>query len=80
MTIGKLSKLLIKMIEQGHARKRVCVQKDTFSHPLEDDVCVILNVEKAEMVCFPMLDDDGGTKILADGRERYNTALVIRGR
>jgi len=79
MTINKLQKLLAKLIEEGHGRKRVCVDKATFKHPLEEDGAVILGVEAAAIQIFPMLDDDGGVKILADGTESRHTALVFRG-
>ena len=42
MTIGRLHKLLGKMVEQGHARKPVCADKGTFFHPLESDGITIL--------------------------------------
>jgi hypothetical protein len=79
MTIGKLQKLLTAMVENGHGRKRVCVQKDTFKHILEEDGAVILDVESAGLESFPMMDDDGFTKTLADGTESCHTALVIKG-
>ena len=79
MTIGKFQKLLTDLVENGHARKRVCVQKDTFKHILEEDGAVILDVDSAGLMSFPMCDDDGGVKTLADGTESCHTALVIKG-
>ena len=79
MTIGKLHKLLTDMIAKGHARKRVYVNKATFYHALEEDGAVILDVEEARITSFPMMDDDGGVKELADGTESCHTALVLAG-
>ena len=79
MTILKLSRLCDQLIRNGHARKKVCVQKDTFSSPLENDGAVILPIDKGGLLSFPMIDDDGGVKILADGSESSHTALVLCG-
>jgi hypothetical protein len=79
MTIGRLHKLLGKMIEQGHARKKVCINKDSFFHPLEGDGAVILEAETAQIEAHPMIDDDGFTKFRADGSESMHTSLIIGG-
>jgi hypothetical protein len=79
MTIAKMHKLLGEMIQNGHGRKRVCVDKSTFRHPLEGDGAVILDVDSMEVVSFPMLDDDGFTKTRSDGSESCHTAAVICG-
>ena len=74
MTIGRLHKLLGRMIEQGHARKKVCINKTSFVHPLEGDGAVILEVETAQIESYPMLDDDGSTK-----ENSSHTSLVFGG-
>ena len=79
MTIGRLQKLLTVLVEKGHARKRVCVQKNTFRHALEDEGAIILDVDTAGLESFPLMGDDGGTKERADGSESCHTALVIKG-
>lgn len=79
MTVYQLLKILTILVDKGHARKRVCVQKDTFSHPLEDDGAVILDVKSASIMSFPMIDDDGFAKVLADGTDSCHTACVIKG-
>ncbi len=79
LTIGRLHTILADLISQGHARKRVCVQKDTFYCVAEDDGAVILGVVSADLECFPMMDEDGGTKILTNGQESCHTAVVLKG-
>lgn len=74
MTIGRLHKLLGRMIDQGHARKKICINKESFSHPLEGDGAVILEVETAQIESYPMLDDDGFTK-----ENSCHTSLVLGG-
>lgn len=79
MTINQLHKLTAKLIAQGAGRRQVLVAKDTFKHVLESDGCTILPVESAEMEVFPIADDDGGSAFLADGREKTQAGLVLRG-
>ena len=74
MTIGRLHKLLGRMIEQGHARKKVCVNKRSFAHPLEGDGAVILEVETAQIESYEMLDDDGFLK-----ENSCHTSLILGG-
>ena len=78
MTIGKLHKILTRLIENGHARKGVCVQKETFRHDMESDGAVILDVKTADLEFFPMIQEDGGT-LLDNGDESCHTAIVLRG-
>ncbi len=68
MTINQLQKILAKLIEQGAGRRAVCVDKCSFTHPLESDGAMILSVESAAAQVVEMSDDDGGTKTLSDGR------------
>ncbi len=79
MTLNKLHKLLGDLIAQGHGRLPVCVRKDTFTHNLEDDGCVILPVVAASHELVLQIDDDGGTKINANGRESYRQNIVLFG-
>lgn len=80
MTVGKLHKLLGQLVDQGHARKPVCINKNTFRHPLEDDGAVILGVEA---VTGPKwignADDDGFTKENADGTESGRMTVILEG-
>ena len=79
ITIGALHKRLGKLIEQGHARKPVVVDKSSFVHNLEEDGCVILHVAGLGIVAVPQIDDDGGTKWNKDGSESHRTCLVLVG-
>lgn len=79
MTINALNKILTKLISDGCGRRQVCVNKLTFTHPLESDGCNILQVESARIHAINVLDDDGGTKENADGTERLAVVLVLEG-
>jgi len=67
------------MIDDGQGRQRVMINKGSFTHPLESDGCTILNVLHASVKTYPLLDDDGGTKELANGQEACRTNLVLCG-
>jgi len=79
MTIKKLHELLGKLIENGHARTIVCVDKSSFVHSLEGDGAVILPVDRAEINVHEMFDDDGGMAFLANGQAKERTALTLYG-
>lgn len=80
MTVTKLHQLLGALIAAGHGRKPVQVNKASFTHPLEQDGAVILDIER---VIGPkwigMADDDGGTKWNKDGTEAGKNVVVIEG-
>ena len=70
MTVEKLHKMLGEIVKRGHGRKPVCINKETFSHPLEGDGAVILGVEKIDgPIWIPTCGDDGGGSENADGTE-----------
>jgi uncharacterized protein YtpQ (UPF0354 family) len=71
--IGKL------IVESNAGHLAVCIDKSTFSHPLENDGCVILDVHAAEVRTYPVLDGDGYTEINKDGTERMRTSVVLYG-
>jgi len=79
MTINQLHKITGKLIEQGSGRRAVCVDKSSFTHPLESDGAMILSVESAAAQVVEMSDDDGGTKTLANGRVATSAMLVLSG-
>ena len=79
MTINRLHKILSALIADGQGRRGVCIDKRTFRHPLEEDGAVILDVKKAETAHHGIVDDDGGTKLLYDGREAGRVSLVLSG-
>lgn len=79
MTVNKLYELLHKLVIQGHGRKSVCIDKPSFAHNLENDGCVILEVESAQVRTYNRIGDDGGHALKADGSERLITSLVLDG-
>ncbi len=79
MTINQLNKLTAKLVAQGLGRRRVCVNKDTFRHPLESDGCCVLDVEVADMQVIELADEDGGTAFDSRGRTKTFTCLVLSG-
>jgi hypothetical protein len=79
MTVNQLHKLTGKLVALGAGRRAVCISKDTFKHPLEGDGATILDVLSADLKVFEMMDDDGGGKVLANGRTATKCALVLEG-
>jgi len=79
MTIARLHKELGKLIEDGHRMKKVNINKNTFTHTLEGDGCVILPVDNIEIQRVPIIDDNGGFKENKDGSESSMTCLVLIG-
>lgn len=79
MTINKLHKLLGQLIEQGYGRSKACIDKSSFTHPLEDDGAVILDIHEAESRWVPLMDDDGGTAYRKDGTERGFQTVTLYG-
>ena len=79
LTVGRLHKLLGQMIEQGHARRGVCVSKETFRDNREGDGCTILQAYDCRVKRINLADDDGGTAINKDGSERTTTVAILFG-
>lgn len=79
MTLNKLKKIIDGLIAEGHGRRLVCINKDTFTHPLEGDGCVILPIDRVIVDSVLQIDDDGGTKELADGSEAYRINVIMVG-
>ncbi len=79
MTVNQLYKTLGKLIEQGHKRTHVAVDKPTFTHNCENDGCVILNVERCDVELVLQDDGDGGIAMNQDGTERSRWTVVLRG-
>ena len=79
-TVARLHKELGQLIEQGHGRKPVQVNKASFYHPLEEDGAVILDIETVEgPTWIGMADDDGGTKYNRDGTESGERVIILKG-
>ena len=79
MTIYRLHKILGDLMAKGHRRTKVCIHKRTFTHPLEPDGCVILDVRDAIKLYVPQADGDGFTATRADGTEVHRNCIVLVG-
>lgn len=79
MTVNQLHRLMVKLINQGHGKLPVCINKDTFRDNCESDGAVILPVDGATVRRVYILDDDGGIKMTKAGRECERTMAVLHG-
>lgn len=80
ITVAKLHRLLGEIIDLGDGRKPVCIDKSTFTHPLEGDGCTIIGIEFVDgplWICNA--DDEGGVKENADGSESGRMTVVLKG-
>ncbi len=79
MTVAALHNLGA-LIEAGHGRKPVAVNKASFTHNCEDDGTVILDLQGVEgPIWIGTSDDDGGTKWNKDGTESGKKLVVLYG-
>ena len=79
MTLNQLYKRLGKLIEKGHGRKAVCVDKESFRDNRESDGCTILDIACVDVRWIINADDDGGAKINKDGTESGLTRVIFGG-
>lgn len=80
MNVAQLHRALGELIAKGHARKPVCINKNSFHHPLEGDGAVILGIDSVQGPIFVgMTDDDGGTKFNKDGTESGFMTVILKG-
>lgn len=79
MTLNQLQKQIAKLIEQGHGRKQVCVDKTSFRDNRESDGCTILPVCEVDTDWIPDADDDGGAAFNKDGTERGRWLVILGG-
>lgn len=79
MTLNKLHKLLGKLIEQGHGRRTVGVDKQSFQDNRENDGPMILPVCEVDVEWINDADDDGGLAFNKDGTERGRTTIILGG-
>jgi hypothetical protein len=68
-----------RMIEHGHGRALVAVDKESFRDNRESDGCTILPVSGFKVYSVPQADDDGGHWANKDGTERMRTMCVLFG-
>lgn len=80
LTVNSLYKHLGRLIANGHGRKPVCINKDTFTHPLEGDGANILHVHGIAGPTFVQrMSDDGGGAVNQDGTESGTMTVVLVG-
>lgn len=79
MTVNRLHKLLGKLIDEGHGKKPVCVDKSTFTHNLEQDGCTVIELCGLGVFGIRQADGDGGTKVDAKGHECFRQTCVLVG-
>jgi len=79
ITVSNLHKRLCSLIESGHGRKPVVVDKSSFTHNCEGDGITILDLAGLGIVCVPQGDGDGAIKVNKDGTESCRTCLVLVG-
>jgi len=79
MTLNQLHKQLGALIDKGHGRRQVCIDKRSFQHNLEPDGCVILPVCRTDTRWIVELDGDGCAVINKDGSEHGETTVILGG-
>lgn len=79
ITVANLHKRLGKLVESGHGRKPVVVDKTSFTHSCEADGVTILPLSGLGVLWIPTADDDGGTKFNRDGSEAGRRCVVLVG-
>lgn len=79
MTVNQLSKLIDKLKSDGHGRRPVCIDKDSFSHNCESDGVTILEVMSVGIERIRIADGDGGSATNKDGSERSQSTCILAG-
>lgn len=79
MTLNKLHKLLGELIDQGHGRRQVSIDKSSFRDNRETDGCVILPISCVDVQWIVEADGDGGSATNKDGSERGRTTVILGG-
>lgn len=75
-TVNQLIARLQKLKDEGHGRKRVCVDRHSFENSLGAD---IVNVHGIGTQSVTVLDDDGCVKLNARGEECQSHVVVLVG-
>lgn len=79
MQLRTFIKKLQKLESEGHGRALVTIDKNTFTHPLEDDGCCILNVENVDWNHIGQMDGDGFTAYTKNGQEKVKKCILLTG-
>jgi hypothetical protein len=78
MTVSALYKKLQIMIVAGHGRRRVVINKRSFTHPLESDGCCMLDIVSVSTQVYNKMNDDGGF-LDENGNEKFMRSVVLSG-
>jgi RNA-splicing ligase RtcB len=78
-TVNRLISTLVKLRDQGHGRKLVCVSKTTFIHNCESDGVTILEVAGVGLKSVTNSDGYGNTKWNKDGTVSCRFCVVLAG-
>lgn len=79
MTVRKLIAILQRALLDGHGNCAACIDKQTFTHPLESDGACILDINGCRFESVQMLNEDGGMWHGKHGREKYRATIVLYG-
>jgi hypothetical protein len=79
MTVNQLHKILGELVAKNKGRMHVCIDKDTFQHPLEEDGCTIIDVKSGAIEDIEISSDDGGAEFNKDGTIRHRHMFVMKG-
>lgn len=79
MTLNQLYKRLGKLLEQGHGRRTVGIDKQSFQDNRENDGPMILPVCEIDVEWIGDADDDGGIAHNKDGTERGRVTVILGG-
>lgn len=79
MTLNKLHKEIENLIIAGYGRKKVMINKRTFTHPLESDGCCILPITNLNVQTYNIFNEDGGLGHGKNDDEKFEQAIVLSG-
>ena len=78
-TVNHLIKKLQALKDAWHGRKRVVVDKESFTHNCESDGVTMLELSGVGIEWVGNADGDGGTKYNKDGTESGSNVVVLVG-
>jgi len=79
LTVGSLHKIISKLVEEGHSRKPVSIDKSTFNHPLEEHGTTILRSYNVRLEPIAVMTDDGVIETGVDGTDNTRVTCIIEG-
>ena len=78
MTLAQLTKQLQRLVDKGHGRTHVVINKSTFKNNLEADGCCMFDIEAVHVGRWIILDENG-YHIHADEQEHWREGIVLTG-